>query len=155
MKTTKLLAAIAVFLSSFSFAFANNAVSNDSTSNKFVTNQQTDSTALLLNSNVTAQPTQQQLDEITIPILNALDNDVALTSAQKVSLKKKAKEYADKLIEARAMSNKEESYTFMKAVTDNYEAALDSVLTSDQKVQNENKKKERINLVFNTAKSKK
>jgi len=153
MKTTRLLAAIAVFLSSFSFAFANNAVSNDSTSTKLVTNQQIDSTALLQKSTVTVQPTQQQLDEITTPILNALDNDVTLTSTQKVSLKKKSEEYAAKLVKARTMSNKEDSYAFMKTVTDEYQAALDNLLTPDQKKSKEKKRTDRIDAAV--AKSKK
>lgn len=158
MKTPKLLTAIvAIFLfSSLTFASNANVVSNDSTTTNLSTNQQkTDSTALVQNSTSISLPTQQQLDEITTPMLNALDNDVTLTGAQKKSLKKKAEEYAANLVKARAMSNKEESYVFMKAVTDNYQAATDGNLTPDQKVKKEKKKKDRIDQIIKDANSKK
>jgi len=156
MKTPKLMTAIiAIFLfSSLTFSSYANVVSNDSTATDTLTNgQKTDSIALVQNSTTTSLATQQQLDEITTPMMNALDNDVTLTGAQKLSLKKKTEEYAVNLLKARAMNNKAESYAFMEIATNNYQAALDGFLTSDQKGKKEKKKKDRIDAVV--AKSKK
>jgi len=158
MKTPKLITAlIAIFLfSSLTFASGANVVKNDSTKTDTLTNKQkTDTTALVQNSTTTPLPTQQQLDEITTPMINALDNDVALTGAQKKSLKKKAEEYAASLVKARAMSNKAESYAFMEVATNNYQGALDNFLIPDQKVKKEKKKKDRIDQIIKDANSKK
>jgi ABC-type Fe3+-citrate transport system substrate-binding protein len=102
--------------------------------------------AILLFSNVlfAGNPNTETSDDISNTMVESTHNDVTLTSSQKEILKKKANEYAVNLLQARAMSDKDESYVFMKTVTDNYQAALDSLLTPDQKVLKEKKIKERI-----------
>jgi hypothetical protein len=105
--------------------------------------------AILLFSNLlfAGNPNTETSDDISNKMVESTHNDVILTANQKEVLKKKAKMYADKLVEARAMSDKPASYAFMKQVTVDYQAALDSVLTDDQKVQKEKKYKERIDLL--------
>jgi ABC-type Fe3+-citrate transport system substrate-binding protein len=110
--------------------------------------------AILLFSNVlfAGNPNTETSDDISNTMVESTHNDVTLTSSQKEILKKKANEYAVNLLQARAMSDKDESYVFMKTVTDNYQAALDSLLTPDQKVLKEKKIKERIDaLVANNG----
>jgi len=102
--------------------------------------------AIFLFSNLlfAGNPKTETSDDISTKMMEFVHNDVKLTPNQKVTLKQKAKEYADKLIQARAMEDRKASYVFMKTVSDNYEAAMDSILTADQKVTKEKKKKERI-----------
>jgi len=158
MKTPKLISiVIALLLSSFSLTFASNAnvVSNDSTATNLLTNQQkVDSTALVQNSTSTLLATQQQLDEITTPILDALQTTVSLTSLQKETLKKKAEEYANKLLQAKAMSNKEDSYAFMHLVTESYQAEVEKTLTSEQKSMKEKKQKDQIDNQYKNSNTK-
>jgi hypothetical protein len=89
-------------------------------------------------------PNIETADNVSNSMVDNLNADVKLTSDQKIAIKMKSTEYALKLFQARAMSNKDESYIFMKTVTENYEAAIDSTLSSDQKILKEKKKAERI-----------
>jgi ABC-type transporter MlaC component len=89
-------------------------------------------------------PTTETADDISNSMVENLNSQVSLTPDQKVILKKKANEYSVSLLQARTMSNKDSSYIFMRVVTNNYEAAIDSVLTTDQKALKEKIKKERI-----------
>jgi len=100
-------------------------------------------------------PNTETADAISNKMVENTNNDVNLSANQKDTLKLKAKEYADNLIKARAMSNKDESYFFMKTVTKKYQAAIDSILTPDQKVQKEKKIKERIDALMAKVKSNK
>ncbi|MEI8272124.1 MAG: hypothetical protein WCG08_05840 [Paludibacter sp.] len=147
MKTTRLFfTAIAVFLSSFCIAFAANAnvATNDSSTNLISTKQKTDSTTLVQSSNTVSLASQQQLDEITSPMLDALQTTVSLTSIQLETIKKKTDEYAANLLKAKSMSNKEDSYAFMSLVTQEYQAMIERTLTSDQKAQRAKKIKDQI-----------
>jgi len=94
-------------------------------------------------------PKTETSDDISNTMVEFVHNDVKLTPVQKQTLKKKAKEYADKLQQARAMDDKEASYAFMKTVSDTYEAAMDSILTPDQKVTKGKIRKERENATKN------
>src|ERR1035437_1840176 len=110
---------------------------------------------LLSNLLFAANPKTETSDDISNDMVEFVHNDVKLTPAQKNVLKKKAKEYADKLMQARAMDDKEASYVFMKDVTENYKAALDSILTPDQKVIKDKNFKEKIDKIIKDANSKK
>lgn len=113
--------------------------------------------AVLMFSNLlfAGNPNPETADDVSNNMVEFVHNDVTLTPAQKDVLKKKSKEYADKLMQARAMDDKEASYMFMKDVTENYKAALDSILTPDQKVLKDKKFKERIDKIIKDANSKK
>ncbi|HRZ96615.1 MAG TPA: hypothetical protein P5084_03590 [Paludibacter sp.] len=102
-----------------------------------------------------ANPKTETADDISNAMVENMHKDLNLSKDQKETLKKKAKIYADKLIEARSMSNKEASYPFMEIATGEYQLAIDSLLTSDQKVQKEKKSKERIDEVVANLKSNK
>ena len=110
--------------------------------------------AIFLFSNLlfAANPKTETPDETSNNMVEFVHNDVKLTPAQKATLKKKAKEYADKLMQARVMDDKEASYALMKTVSDTYQAAMDSILTPDQKVLKDKKKKERMDEITNAGK---
>ena len=112
--------------------------------------------AIFLFSNLlfAGNPNPETSDDISNKMVESTHNDVTLTPNQKEALKKKAKVYAEKLVEARAMSDKPASYVFMQTVTDNYLASLDSILTPEQKALKEQKHKERIDMKGAKAKSK-
>jgi len=93
-------------------------------------------------------PITESSEDISNKMVENTNNDVNLSANQRGTLKLNAKEYADKLIEARTMSDKEATFVFMKTVTDTYLAAIDSILTPDQKNQIEKKNKERIDLIL-------
>jgi len=109
--------------------------------------------AVLMFSNLlfAGNPNTETSDDISNNMVEFVHNDVKLTPDQKGTLKKKAKEYADKLMQARAMSDKEASYVFMKTVSETYEAAMDSILTTDQKMLKDKKKNERIDEIVRNA----
>ena len=113
--------------------------------------------AVLMFSNLlfAGNPNTDTSDDISNNMVEFVHNDVKLTPDQKDVLKKKAKEYTDKLMQARAMDDKEASYIFMKDVTENYKAALDSILTPDQKVIKDKNFKEKIDKIIKDANSKK
>lgn len=98
-------------------------------------------------------PNTETADEISNTMVENTHKDVKLTNEQKNELKMKAKDYAVKLQQARAMSDKTESFAFMKTVTADYQIALDSLLTPDQKVLKEKKNKERIDGLVAKVKS--
>ena len=110
--------------------------------------------AMLFASNFlfAVNPKTETSDDISNSMVEFVHSDVKLTPDQKKVLKMKAKEYADKLMQARVMSDREASYVFMKTVSNNYEAVLDSVLTADQKVLKDKKKKERMDFITNGGK---
>jgi len=110
---------------------------------------------LFANFSFGANPNTESSEVISDRMVEHTNKDVNLTYVQKETLKKKAKEYAEKLLQARSMSNKEESYVFMRTVTANYKAALDSILSSEQKIQKEKKRMDRIDAVVTKGKSKK
>jgi hypothetical protein len=109
--------------------------------------------AIFLFSNLlfAGNPNPETPDDISNNMVEFVHNDVKLTPAQKVTLKKKAKEYADKLVQARAMDDKDASYAFMKTVSENYQTAMDSILTPDQKVAKDKKFKDRIDEIVRNA----
>ena len=121
-------------------------VTNDSTSTQQnTTHQDTDSMQLkktIAISGITA--TQRQLDEITQPMIAALDKDVSLTEAQRTQVKKKAEEYAQKLVNARAMSDKAASYSYMQSVASEYEQSIQQILSPEQRTKKENRLKNRL-----------
>jgi hypothetical protein len=113
--------------------------------------------AIFLFSNLlfAGNPNTETPDDISNNMVEFVHGDVTLTPTQKQTLKKKAKEYAEKLQQARAMDDKDASYAFMKTVSENYQAAMDSILTTDQKVAKDKKFKERIDKIIKDANSKK
>jgi len=72
--------------------------------------------AILVFSNLlfAVNPNTETADDISTAMVNNLNNDVTLTSVQKEAIKKKTDEYANNLIQARAMTNKDDSYVLMK-----------------------------------------
>ena len=131
-------------------------VTNDSTSTQQnTTHQDTDSMQLkktIAISGITA--TQRQLDEITQPMIAALDKDVSLTEAQRTQVKKKAEEYAQKLVNARAMSDKAASYSYMQSVASEYEQSIQQILSPEQRTKKENRLKNRLTDLEKSKKNK-
>lgn len=100
-------------------------------------------------------PIKVSVDDIANNMVGCIHEVVKLSTDQKAAVKVKSLEYAQKLEEARAMDNKDESYRFMKGVTEEYELALDSILTADQRMQKEKKNTEIINALILKQKSNK
>ena len=159
MKKAKfLLSTIALLLSAFvsAYGMSSSNVTNDSTSTQQnTTHQDTDSMQLkktIAISGITA--TQRQLDEITQPMIAALDKDVSLTEAQRTQVKKKAEEYAQKLVNARAMSDKAASYSYMQSVASEYEQSIQQILSPEQRTKKENRLKNRLTDLEKSKKNK-
>ena len=149
MKKAKfLLSTIALLLPAFvsAYGMSSSNVTNDSTSTQQnTTHQDTDSMQLkktIAISGITA--TQRQLDEITQPMIAALDKDVSLTETQRTQVKKKAEEYAQKLVNARAMSDKAASYNYMQSVASEYEQSIQQILSPEQRTKKGNRLKTRL-----------
>ncbi|HLP06211.1 MAG TPA: hypothetical protein VK152_12355 [Paludibacter sp.] len=100
-------------------------------------------------------PQKETRESISQNMVGYLHSEVNLADSQKVILAKKAGIYADKLLQARAMEDREASYDFMRAATEDYQAAMDSVLTTGQKELKEKKHRERIDKIIKDANSKK
>lgn len=125
-------------------------VVNDST----ITKQDTDSTQLkkpIAISLFTA--TQQQLDEITQPMIASLDKVASLTETQRLQVKKKTEEYAQKLVNARAMTDKAASYSYMQSATLAYEQSLQQILSAEQLTKKENRLKSRLTEIEKSTKN--
>ena len=159
MKKAKfLLSAIALSLSTFvsAYGMSSSIVTNDSTSTQQnPTSQDADSMQLkktIAISGITA--TQRQLDEITQPMIAALDKDVSLTETQRTQVKKKAEEYAQKLVNARAMSDKAASYSYMQSVASEYEQSIQQILSPEQRTKKENRLKNRLTDLEKSKKNK-
>lgn len=159
MKKAKfLLSTIALLLSAFvsAYGMSSSNVTNDSTSTQQnTTHQDTDSMQFkktIAISGITA--TQRQLDEITQPMIAALDKDVSLTEAQRTQVKKKAEEYAQKLVNARAMSDKAASYSYMQSVASEYEQSIQQILSPEQRTKKENRLKNRLTDLEKSKKNK-
>ena len=107
---------------------------------------------LFSNQLLAGDPKTETLEDISNNMVEFLHNDVKLTTIQKETVRKKAKEYAEKLLQARAMSDKEASYAFMKNVSDIYSASMDSILTPEQKAMKDIKMKDRMDFITNGGK---
>ena len=113
--------------------------------------------AVLLCSNLVfaAKPSTLSMDSIINPMINYLDNDVKLTNSQKVILIKSANNYALSLLTARGMNKSDDSYISMRVASEKYNAVVDSLLTSNQKIQKQLKNKDRDVEMNKNANSKK
>ena len=108
---------------------------------------------LSINSLSAQNPSSSSVDSISTPMVQYLDNDVNLTSQQKLSIRQGANEYALNLLNARNLSNAEESYNLMKSSTEKYQAIVESVLTNEQKslrLQKQNERLIEINRIANS-----
>lgn len=153
MKKIKFVLSTITLLLSFvsGYGMSCPTVANDST----ITKQNTDSTQLkktIAISGIIA--TQQQLDEITQPMITALDKDVSLTETQRTQIKKKAEEYAQKLVNARAMSDKTASYSYMQSVVSEYEQSIQQILSAEQRTKKETRMKNRLADIEKAVKNK-
>ena len=99
---------------------------------------------LCLNLVFAGDPKVETADDIATKMVEFVGNDVKLTSEQKEMLKKNALNYATNQLQAQSMTNKDERYELMKTTTANYQAAIDSLLTTDQKIMKEKKQKGRL-----------
>lgn len=100
-----------------------------------------------------AKPTSDETDEQAASIVADLHSKANLSAKQQDNIRGKAKEYTSKLKQARAMSNKEDSYSLMKNSEEYYKMVLDTLLTTEQKDQIAKKEKaqrEEIIKVLNT-----
>ncbi len=86
--------------------------------------------------------------------LNLLSRDIVLTDSQKVVILEKAKEFAVKFQGANLLTNSIEKNSQLDKAVQQYKAALDTLLTSEQKTQLETKRNERRDLIMNKLKSK-
>lgn len=66
-------------------------------------------------------------------MVEKLDKDVQLTDSQKNVIKKKANTFITTMQNANSKTTEKEKFNFKKQASDEYEALLDSLLTSDQK----------------------
>jgi len=112
--------------------------------------------AVLLCSNLlfAGKPKPETANDISSTMVEFVHKEVNLTPTQKEVLKKKANDYANKLMQARAMADTVASYIFMKTESEKYEAAMDSILTPDQKVVRVKKQKERLDFITNIGNKK-
>jgi len=97
-----------------------------------------------LNLVFAGDPKIETADDIATKMVEFVGNDVTLTTEQKEILKNKAVSYATNQLQAQNMTNKDERYELMKVATASYQAALDSLLTTDQKIMKEKKQKDRL-----------
>jgi len=86
------------------------------------------------------KPQKETLADI---IIGKLDKDVQLTDSQKIVLKNKFNTLVKKSEDADKKSNKNEVFSSKKVAYDEYEAALDSILSTTQKQQLNSKNTER------------
>ena len=108
---------------------------------------------LCINSLSAQNPSSSSIDSISTPMVQYLDNDVNLTSQQNFTIRQGANEYALNLLNARNLSNAEESYNLMKSSTEKYQAIVESVLTNEQKslrLQKQNERLIEINRIANS-----
>lgn len=93
--------------------------------------------------------------DISVKMATALNEDLlfSLNTYQKDSLLSAAKKYADKLVLAREMTNKEAAALLMRSEMENYEQALDRFLTTEQKELLKKKREEKIQKMISTSKN--
>lgn len=92
-------------------------------------------------------PSNMKAEDRAKVIVEKLCKDVALTDSQKVAIEIKAKEFMVKMDNSNKQKTKEVKHAQKKEASSSYRAALDSILTFEQKDQlmlKQNERKEAI-----------
>jgi len=108
--------------------------------------------AVFLCSNLiyAAKPLNSNDDNLADLLIEKMGKDVVLTDSQKLVVKQKLKTYIVKMKNAQTLSNGDEKFSNKKQANNEYQSSLDSILTSDQKLQLNVKIKERENAKIST-----
>lgn len=82
-----------------------------------------------------ADPKKDKNDNLADLVIEKLNKDVQLTDSQKMKLKVKFNAFANKMEDADKKSKDKEKFDSKKSAYDEYEAFLDSTLSTTQKQQ--------------------
>jgi hypothetical protein len=81
------------------------------------------------------KPLIENPENIATIMIEKLGYDVQLSDSQKMIIKLKAKEFVVKMKTGNSVSNEKDKFSYKKQASNQYHAALDSILTDNQKEQ--------------------
>lgn len=107
--------------------------------------------AILLFTNLlfAGNPVKYNADYLANLMVEKLSRDIMLTDSQKTAILAKAKEYAEKRQNSDSQKNSVDEDETKKQASQQYKAALESILTSEQKAQLTTKQSERRDSISN------
>jgi predicted ATP-dependent Lon-type protease len=96
-----------------------------------------------LNFVFAGKPLKGTTENLATILVDKLGKDVQLTDSQKVAIKEYTKKFITNMESADSIPTNEAKFKSKEQISQNYEAVIDSLLTTDQKTQRKIKIKDR------------